>query len=413
MSVQELQARINDVSVDIDRQKEVLKKLEHSKSALQRQLNAVRDPVSRLPPEISSEIFIQCLPSTSNPHPGARDIPMLFLNICNAWTDIALSTPALWEAIQIQFPRATGFDQLLTTWLSRARNRSLSLSLHGTFDEDAATIVRGYAETLRRLEIHTHNTDCLDLFDSMSCPSLETLKISFLCNAYGDTPRYSLSQTLDILRVAPNLVECTFYRLFTFPDSRARHLVLPTLRSLVFRGPSHDEILKLLTLPALETLSLAMITLSPKDFASLLKRSSPPLQNLIMGRQSDYRPLDFTQLDECLRLIPTLTHLELSMPGDYPTPMFISLADSPSLVPNLLSIQIGCPQGTICHHLYSALVRALSVRRARIVCCKLRWHPGIVLASADEPNALILEALREFAAGGMQIQLGTKYRNYL
>ncbi|KAJ7657481.1 hypothetical protein B0H17DRAFT_870855, partial [Mycena rosella] len=65
---------------------------------------AVRDPVSRLPLEISSEIFIQCLPSTSNPQPGARDIPMLLLNICNAWTDIALSTPALWEAIHIQFP---------------------------------------------------------------------------------------------------------------------------------------------------------------------------------------------------------------------------------------------------------------------------------------------------------------------
>ncbi|KAJ7680112.1 hypothetical protein B0H17DRAFT_1182130 [Mycena rosella] len=348
MSIQELHARINDVSADIDRQKEVLKKLEHSKSALQRQLNAIRDPVSRLPLEISSEIFIQCLPSTSNPQPGAPDIPMLFLNICNAWTDIALSTPALWEAIQIQFPRATGFSQLLATWLSRARNRLLSLSLHGTFDEDDATIVRGYAEKLRSLEIYSDDADCLDLLEGMSCPSLETLNISLLHNAYGEITSYSLYQTLNMLRVAPNLVECTFDNLSTFADSRTGHLVLPTLRSLAFGRYSNDEILKFLTLPALEILSLAMVNVSPKDVASFLKRSSPPLQKLIMARQYTYRPLDFTELDECLRLVPTLTHLELSGPGDYPT-LFASLADSPSLVPNLLSIQIDHSGEAISH----------------------------------------------------------------
>ncbi|KAJ7657495.1 hypothetical protein B0H17DRAFT_1213535 [Mycena rosella] len=104
MSVQELQARIDVVSADIDRQKQLLKKLERSKSALQRQLNAVRDPVSRLPLEISSEIFIHCLPSTSNPQPGAREIPMLFLNICNAWSDIALSNPVFGKPFTLNSP---------------------------------------------------------------------------------------------------------------------------------------------------------------------------------------------------------------------------------------------------------------------------------------------------------------------
>ncbi|KAJ7618956.1 hypothetical protein B0H17DRAFT_1340880, partial [Mycena rosella] len=82
MSVTELQARIDKLSADIDLlQKEVLKTLERSKIAVQRELNAVRDPVGRLPFEISSEIFVQCLPS--RPSPGAEHIPMLFLNICN------------------------------------------------------------------------------------------------------------------------------------------------------------------------------------------------------------------------------------------------------------------------------------------------------------------------------------------
>ncbi|KAJ6525080.1 hypothetical protein DFH09DRAFT_1286249 [Mycena vulgaris] len=69
MSAEEIQARIAQVSAVIERQKEVLQKLERSKRVLQRQLNDVRDPVARLPLEISSEIFSLCLPS--RPQPGA------------------------------------------------------------------------------------------------------------------------------------------------------------------------------------------------------------------------------------------------------------------------------------------------------------------------------------------------------
>ncbi|KAJ7453624.1 hypothetical protein B0H11DRAFT_1665734, partial [Mycena galericulata] len=97
MSVEELQARIAKISADIELQKAVLKNLERSKILFQRQLNSVRDPVARLPLEISSEIFIQCLPPL--PVPGAHRAPMLLLNVCNAWTGIALSTPALWASI--------------------------------------------------------------------------------------------------------------------------------------------------------------------------------------------------------------------------------------------------------------------------------------------------------------------------
>ncbi|KAJ6542067.1 hypothetical protein DFH09DRAFT_991013, partial [Mycena vulgaris] len=97
MSVEQLEVH----SADIDRQ-EVLRKLEHSESAALRQLNDARDPVAQLPCEISSDIFIQCLPS--RPQPGAHHVPMLLLNICNAWAEIAIATPALWAAIHVVFP---------------------------------------------------------------------------------------------------------------------------------------------------------------------------------------------------------------------------------------------------------------------------------------------------------------------
>ncbi|KAJ6482996.1 hypothetical protein DFH09DRAFT_990945, partial [Mycena vulgaris] len=102
MSVKELELRIDNLSTEIDRQKEVLKHLESSRSATQRQLNTIRDPMARLPLEVSSEIFMQSLPA--RPGPQASDAPLLFLNICNAWVDIALSTPALWAAIHVDKP---------------------------------------------------------------------------------------------------------------------------------------------------------------------------------------------------------------------------------------------------------------------------------------------------------------------
>ncbi|KAJ7453625.1 hypothetical protein B0H11DRAFT_1820304, partial [Mycena galericulata] len=126
MSVEELQARIAKISADIELQKAVLKNLEHSKILVQRQLNSVCDPIARLPLEISSEIFMQCLPPLPFP-PGAHRIPMVLLNICSAWTDIALSTPALWATIFICLPCTEEFQQLLKTWLQRSHKRPSSV----------------------------------------------------------------------------------------------------------------------------------------------------------------------------------------------------------------------------------------------------------------------------------------------
>ncbi|KAJ7757781.1 hypothetical protein DFH07DRAFT_1025238 [Mycena maculata] len=115
MSVEELQAAIEKISVNIERQREVLKELETSKSLVQCQLNAILDPLARLPLEILSEIFIKCLLPTVEP--GAARIPMLLLNICNSWSCIVISTPVLWTTIRVQFPHPEGFVKALENWL--------------------------------------------------------------------------------------------------------------------------------------------------------------------------------------------------------------------------------------------------------------------------------------------------------
>ncbi|KAJ7472192.1 hypothetical protein FB451DRAFT_315483 [Mycena latifolia] len=154
MSVAELQEHIAQLSADIVRHKEVLKSLERSKSAAQHQLNALRDPVAQLPFEISSEIFVQCLPS--RPAPDARHAPLLLMNICKAWTDIALSTPALWATIYADAP-IFDLESILDAWLERAGSRALSISLPLLVTRNIAEVVGSCAHRLQDLTLyHEH-----------------------------------------------------------------------------------------------------------------------------------------------------------------------------------------------------------------------------------------------------------------
>ncbi|KAJ6531280.1 hypothetical protein B0H19DRAFT_1191047 [Mycena capillaripes] len=208
----------------MDLQKEVLKKLECEKSLAQRQLNTVLDPMARLPLEISSEIFLQCLPPF--PEYGSVQVPMLFLNVCNSWTDIALSTPALWANIYIVLPCAEAFKKVLSIWLQRAGNRPLSIVIRGpgAFDQGVLRLIWQHGQQLKHLEIcydngedensdeDTEYEDKIEFFGGISpgsLPLLETLTIRGLTNL-KDGQGYSELEFLELLRLAPNLVECSF-----------------------------------------------------------------------------------------------------------------------------------------------------------------------------------------------------------
>jgi hypothetical protein len=75
------------------------------RDSAQLQLDSIVYPVLTLPSEITSEIFICCLPTSStdvernavDPHAP----PMLLSHVCQAWREITLSTPALWATIDL------------------------------------------------------------------------------------------------------------------------------------------------------------------------------------------------------------------------------------------------------------------------------------------------------------------------
>ncbi|KAJ7667265.1 hypothetical protein B0H17DRAFT_836591, partial [Mycena rosella] len=53
-------------------------------------------PVLTLPPEIVSQIFVNCLPIHGRVRPSPTTAPLTLTQICHHWREIALSTSALW-----------------------------------------------------------------------------------------------------------------------------------------------------------------------------------------------------------------------------------------------------------------------------------------------------------------------------
>ncbi|KAJ7368787.1 hypothetical protein DFH08DRAFT_1071422 [Mycena albidolilacea] len=90
---------------------------------LKEQLNSVAYPVLTLLPEMTSEIFIYCLPSKRemdivNPN----EAPLLLTHVCRA-----ISTPALWTIFDIYHPSSLPcLAEIAHAWFERARKCPLS-----------------------------------------------------------------------------------------------------------------------------------------------------------------------------------------------------------------------------------------------------------------------------------------------
>ncbi|KAJ7057548.1 hypothetical protein C8F01DRAFT_1060548, partial [Mycena amicta] len=86
-----------------------------------------RPHFAKIPPEMISEIFIRCLPVYPSP-PSAETAPLLLLQICTLWRDIALDTPDLWSNVVLTDDSKDSVD-MLHLWSARARTIPMTFSL--------------------------------------------------------------------------------------------------------------------------------------------------------------------------------------------------------------------------------------------------------------------------------------------
>ena len=139
---------LNDLDRKILELESNLARLKIQKQQLHEKIEPCRALVStfrRLPDDILSEIFIQCLPqgvyATLSPH----DAPILLTHVCNRWRNVAHSTPHLWSSLHIPVHPDSRFnalseeamvarDEHVNRWLLRAGSLPLSLSFCSPVD---------------------------------------------------------------------------------------------------------------------------------------------------------------------------------------------------------------------------------------------------------------------------------------
>ncbi|KAJ7077419.1 hypothetical protein B0H15DRAFT_563259 [Mycena belliarum] len=420
MSAEQIQRRIDklsadaaEVSAEIEAGKKRLKQITLDKCAARAQLNAVRDPMARLPLEISSEIFMHGL--SSCPQPRAWHPPMLFLNVCNMWSSIALSMPPLWSAFHADRP-VKDLSSLLDMFINRAGNRPMYISLPQDPPQEAVTIIKLHAARLKALKLHQCD---LNLFIAAGpFLFLETLVI------LGSTKYCHEARKVPIVRMlarCPNLAECILEGVSeSIGIAIEEQPPLPHLKHIEFgkRGPfespwasdlTSDYALRVLSLPRLRTLLLHFRDIGLRDFRDFLRRSSPPLQKICWDCGLLLSRGTFEDLEDCLALLPKLTHLELFRLTPHAGEQFVAALARADLVPNLSSITF---EGwtAFSKPWYEKLAGVLLARRNEINIVRVVWnyqHRRERLA--DD----ICATLQELVADGMWIHVGSPRRNLI
>ncbi|KAJ7685712.1 hypothetical protein DFH06DRAFT_1289492 [Mycena polygramma] len=322
-----------------------------------------------LPPEILAEIFLHCLPESIVP--SLTTAPLILCGVCRRWRDVAITTPALWKSLIIDFDQMStkgvyrrGMVGMYQMWLSRAQASPLSLGLHaegrfapGPMIQPLLSTITGLSGQWRSIDLYLGEDLANFIFPTAEAfPLLEELRLSnfdhdlstiSLCDApklcsfsfYYDPPNQlpwhqlttlwcgfvSLSACLQILRDASNLLNGNFQvedDPSTLPISIVQH---SHLQNLELGAADQDEdrlfynpmpLLKCFTIPSLKSLTLDFpwsrgVTIPPADtspFLSFMSRSSCQLHTLSLSDM----PTTSDNLVECLKATPSLVHLKLT-----------------------------------------------------------------------------------------------------
>ncbi|KAJ7456781.1 hypothetical protein B0H11DRAFT_225349 [Mycena galericulata] len=412
--IEELSSAIDHQSSSVDHQKQLLKDLESQKSAVQSELNSILDPVARLPLEISSRIFMRCLPSPPDLRPSQA--PAIFLNICRAWRNLALSTPSLWAAIGDENVPVAQFSKIFQTWLSRAQSVNLSIFLQRSLNRKytpaaVEALVKRCAHQVQKMHLEVPSGDHLERINA-PFTALTSLKVE----GTPSTNLFSLNadECVEILRAAPHLVECSFSNIAYEEDIRAigyiptplthtslLHLRLGQFPTPFSYGDNTSVILQYLTLPALQDLLISDFDITPADLSSFLTRSSPPLQSLYISVDDEGEVADL-----CVKLVPSLTELDIGHFDGIALPSLEALASSQAHLPDLRRLTI---RGLHVVREYGTVLDLLTSRQASLqsFCLLAESLPDDFFDDADEASDDILGSLRELATGGMHIHIGT------
>ncbi|KAK7022408.1 F-box domain-containing protein [Favolaschia claudopus] len=444
--VADLHIQIDKLSEKIEIQKQVLRHLEEQRSQARIQLNSFTDPMARLPLEIQSHIFL-CVEPKARHHSTQVDLgdfPLAFLNVCHFWRVIALSTPRLWTTISMMtVPRTANHTKVCKAWLGRARTLPLSISLdsEGCFGLDSGVqdLITQYGQQLRKLTLQLPVGSLFNGLDSalpfrLEGPFLALRDLTIRSNRFNKLDSVNRCKLMELLRVCPAVSHCCMSNLvceeeaghldlspLTLPSLETLHLGNPFSFAFDRMGGNSAFILPYLCAPALKDLSLTALNIPDQALVSFFARSASPLESFTLSLEYVWTE---SFVDQCLRLIPTLTALKLFAVSDSELddrflPFFEVLSASHNHLPLLRQLTLRTDCSSFIN--YERLLHMLTTRRTSLESfeLKLLWSDDdyheydLPLDFEAKPDADVLAALRQLVKGGMSIHVGSTTRNLL
>ncbi|KAJ7171620.1 hypothetical protein C8R43DRAFT_978822 [Mycena crocata] len=388
-------------SKDID----VSVELVEDRISTQAQLDNIIYPVLTLPPELTSEIFIQCVEFDSPPtHPCGGppgSAPLILLQICREWRTIALSTPLLWTAgFNLLLGCSRSRDELVDEWLRRACGLPVSVRLYsdeaGNIERDAARcLLRNHAYRLGHLQLRLDYLDLCSVADIGKFPALRTLT---LWGFRGHpTP---VRQVIDVpLLREVSLEYGAVPSLVRLPWAQLTHFTCAQL--------SIDDCMCVLRdCSALKTCTLTGMTPSSSGRPGIF--SHIVLESLTLGLGRDLA--GGVHLDA----FPSLNHLSLagwSEDGARAFLLSLNRTENSDFLPHLSSLQILVDPGfTVDTPVVEALCsrHADSNEEAKLECLRLLYDFVNYSLCWDEVGNVDWDALYELWVQGMDIHVGQK-----
>lgn len=185
-------------------------------------------PITWIPNEILAEIFVHCLPR--NHHLSRCTAPLLFLQVCALWRNVALSTRSLWNSMAFWTP-PTNTDlicypiRFLNDWILHAGRKPLDLFfeqglVYNHMKLLVELVLLVHYPQCRHLDIHLTKASALSLVNFVTLPpgslrNLETLVLEGLDEA--DFAFEGEGSMITVFRDSPRLQKFTTDALeFTF-----------------------------------------------------------------------------------------------------------------------------------------------------------------------------------------------------
>ncbi|KAJ7127899.1 hypothetical protein C8R44DRAFT_851161 [Mycena epipterygia] len=458
MTTDSLRAHLLQISAEMsliaeDSEANTVRCLKDEQQSIQNTLDSIVYPILTIPAELTTEIFVHCLPDgPSDPSPSVA--PMLLGTICRQWREIAWNTPALWDSLTIEwrYHETRDLKSLAELWSSRHGRRTANTlrmhCVHPWSNDQFETLMLDAIPRWLNLELAMQADIAGKCFRTVqSLPLLQTLDIRLLdlidiedrlfvfsnapalhtAHLHGYIPpslfilpwhqltdflgeNYTVDECLDVLRQSPCLIKCSFIRVEFItnagdPAPVATSIPLPPnpfLQSLTLSNGVNNtddlcqqvHVLNFLTAPALQQLDLDYITVHTPLIQFL---SNHPLLRKIR--------LSLAELESSIfQHLPGLVSLDLrAYDGD---------GDASSRFFYMVAYQHLPPQSNhLRHHVerkpvdYALLADALASRwESRSGVAKLQ-HLYFCRKKGSTPDLLILDRMSDLIQQGMSIQL--------